>query len=229
MWSAKDGVPVVLHNETIKAATGLDGNVYDYTSHELHQIQAPYNSDPAEFRGAYIPTLEEVLATYADTTPILIEIKGYDQDSELSAKIVGLMDKYNCTNTCMIHSQNYQALRAVKKIDDSIQCGLIMAFVAGNCYDLPYVDFFSVEHTFLTQGMVNQLHLRGKRIYVWTVNNTDTASDLRTMAVDGIITDYPDDMASREFNINDTIDSLVDSNVPDVDGMSESKYQSGDF
>lgn len=38
VWSSKDGIPVVIHNETIMAATGKPGNVYDYTYEELQDI-----------------------------------------------------------------------------------------------------------------------------------------------------------------------------------------------
>lgn len=195
VWSSREGVPVVIHNETIKAATGEKGSIYHYSSEQLQKIPAPYAMNPADFPDAYIPTLEEVLKTYADSTPILIEIKGYHKDPQLPEKIINLMRKYECTSTCMIHSQSYEALRVVKELDPDIRCGLILAFVSGEYYDLPYVDFFSVEHTFLTRGMVRQLHLRGKKVYVWTVNHAASVGKLRSMSVDGIITDYPDSMA----------------------------------
>lgn len=229
VWSAKDGVPVVVHNETITAATGLKGNVYDYTSEELRNIPAPYSSDEKQFPNAYIPTLEEVLANYSQTTPILIEIKGYKQDPKLPAKIVALMDKYNCKESCMIHSGNYQALRAVKEIDDSIQCGLILAFVSGECYDLPYADFFSVEHTFVTQAMVNQLHIRGKKLYVWTVNREETAEEMRLLNVDGIITDYPDQMAQETETVSEMIDDVVEENIENLGNLPESTFDDGEY
>ena len=82
--------------------------------------------------------------------------------------IVALMEKYNCTETSMIHSGDYVALKAVKLCNPDIECGLIQAIVTGNCYDLPYADFLSVEHSFVTEKMIDQLHFRGKKIYVWT-------------------------------------------------------------
>jgi len=195
VWSTKDGIPVVVHNESIKAATGVDAFVYDYTYEELRQMPAPYSMSAEDFPDARIPSLEDVIATYADTTPLLIEIKGYKKDEELPAKIVALMEKYNCIDRSMIHSGDYAALRAVKLCNPNIKCGLIQAIVTGDCYDLPYVDFLSVEHSFVTTQMVNQLHNRGKKIYVWTVNRNDYISKLKALNVDGYITDYPDAIA----------------------------------
>lgn len=196
VWSTKDGVPVVIHNSSITQATGLSGNVYDYTYEELKNIPAPYKMDAKEFPNARIPSLEEVIATYAKTTPLIIEIKGYREDEQLPAKIVALMEQYDITSTSMIHSGNYAALKAVKMCNPSIKCGLIQALVTGNCYDLPYADFLSVEHTFVSKQMVNQLHKRDKEIYVWTVNYKESVDSLRTLSVDGYITDCPDDIAT---------------------------------
>lgn len=229
VWSSKDGIPVVLHNESIAAATGLDGEVYDYTYEELQKIPAPYDKDANEFEDARIPSLEEVLATYAASTPILIEIKGYGVDEYLPAKIVDLMDKYNCKYTSMIHSGNYQALKAVKECDPDIKCGLIQAIVTGDCYDLPYADFLSVEHTFVNRNMVSQLHKRGKEIYVWTINYDESADDLKLMGVNGLITDYPDDIAeyveAQNSIFKDSLELQINNGIKDI----QSEFEKGNY
>lgn len=215
VWSSKDGIPVVIHNETIKAATGLEGKIYDYTYEELQQIPAPYTYGVDSFPDARIPSLEEVLSNYSTSTPILIEIKGYKQDRELPAKIVALMEKYHCTESSKIHSGDYGALKAVKECNSQIECGLIQAIVTGNCYDLPYADFLSVEHSFVTNNMLNQLHKRGKKLYVWTVNYESSVNPLVSMDVDGIITDYPDDIAVAVKSEISLFDSLTNSVLED--------------
>jgi len=207
VWSTKDGIPVVIHNETIKDATGLPGNIYDYTYEELQNIPATYGWTEEEYKTERIPSLEEVISTYADSTPLLIEIKGYKKDEQLPAKIVALMEKYECSDTSIIHSGDYGALKAVKECNDNIKCGLIQAVVTGDCYDLPYADFLSVEHTFVNSQMVDQLHMRGKEIFVWTVNRTDSLEPLNTMAIDAYITDYPDTIA---WEIDEDEDSIWD-------------------
>lgn len=234
VWSSKDGVPVVLHNETITAATGLLGPVYDYTYEELCDIPAPYSKNPEEYPNARIPSLEEVIATYADTTPLIIEIKGYKKDDQLPAKIVALMEKYNITDTSMIHSGDYGALKAVKLINPNIKCGLILAIVTGDCYDLPYADFFSVEHTFVTSNMVDQLHKRDKEIYVWTVNYKESVDSLKSVIIDGYITDYPDDIAKdvkSDIELDDIVyDSFGIDNIDDFDQLGTmSEYDKGNY
>ena len=209
VWNTADGIPVVIHNASIEEATGVDAYVYDLTYAELQEIPAVYNYTVEEFPDARIPSLEEVLAAYADKKPILIEIKGYQQDPDLAADIVALMDKYDCKYTSMIHSGDYSALKAVKEIDPNIKCGLIQAVVTGNTYDLPYADFFSVEHTFITTNMISNIHKRGKKIYAWTVNYDSSAETLSAMNVDGLITDYPDTIAVYVATSNHLVTDVI--------------------
>lgn len=209
VWTSKDGIPVVVHNSTIEDATGVDKYVYDCTYEELQSLPAPYSMSEKDFPDARIPSLEEVIATYADRVPLLIEIKGFKQDPELPSRIVKLMKQYGCEYTSLIHSDNYGALKAVKEIDPNIQCGLILAMVTGNYYDLPYADFFSIEHTFVDEDIVSTLHRRGKEIFAWTVNYPESAEALEFTGVDGIITDVPDEIAEYVSDTNDLLDSIV--------------------
>jgi len=205
VWTSKDGIPVVIHNETIKDATGIDKKIYDCTYEELQKYPAVYSMDEKKFENARIPSLEEVIVKYAASTPLLIEIKGFKQDPELPAKIVALMEKYEITDTSLVHSGDYGALKAVKKENPNIQCGLIMAMVTWNFYDIPYADFFSLEHNFVNEDTVEKLHQRGKRVYAWTVNYDDSATKIALIGVDGIITDYPDDVEEYVSDENELV------------------------
>lgn len=231
VWSSKDGIPVVIHNESVKAATGLKGNIYDYTYEELCNIPAPYAMDINKFPEAKIPSLEEVISTYADSKPLIIEIKGYKIDEKLPEKIVELMEKYDCTETSMIHSSNYAALKAVKMCNPNIRCGLIQALVTGECYDLPYADFYSVEHTFVTSKMIREVHKRGKKLFVWTVNYSESIDSLNSKDVDGFITDYPDKIANAVSNELEHFDLFKESvPIESTDMFSaQSEFEAGNY
>ena len=71
----------------------------------------------------------------------------------------------------------------------------ILALGVGTYYDLPAADFFSVESTFITAGMVQQIHLRGKTISAWTIIRQQDAEKLLQLGVDDLITDKPEIIA----------------------------------
>lgn len=234
VWSTKDGIPVVIHNSSIHDATGIDKYVYECTYEELQKSPAPYSMSAEEFKDARIPGLEEVIKKYAGSTPLLIEIKGYEQDPQLPAKIVSLMKKYNCEYTSMIHSGSYKALEAVKKIDSNIYCGLILAVVTGNFYDLPYADFFSIEHTFVNRSIAANLSKRGKEIYAWTVNYSESADALKFSGVNGLITDYPENISHYYTDKNNLISNVIENKLDkffneDRAKTAESNYDSGQY
>ena len=80
----------------------------------------------------------------------------------------------------------------MKELDPEIETGYILALGVGSFYDLPEADFFSVEATFITSGMVQQIHKRGKTISAWTVNREEDASNMLSLGVDDVITDKPE-------------------------------------
>ncbi|MDO4199061.1 MAG: glycerophosphodiester phosphodiesterase family protein [Erysipelotrichaceae bacterium] len=57
--------------------------------------------------------------------------------------------------------------------------------------------------------MVRQLHLRGKKIYVWTVNYESSAQALKFMGVDGIITDMPDEISEYVAARNNLFETAI--------------------
>ena len=117
-----------------------------------------------------------------------------------------LIHAYDYGADCVVTSQSYETLCKVKELDPDITTGYILALGVGTYYDLPAADFFSVESTFITPGMVQQIHLRGKTISAWTVNRQEDASDLLSLGVDDIITDKPE-MVQQLMNADADLDN----------------------
>ena len=148
-----------------------------------------------QFTGSYIPTLEEVLALCKGKAELNIEIKPSTFTPTLEAETVQLIHAYDYGADCVVTSQSYETLCKVKELDPDITTGYILALGVGTYYDLPAADFFSVESTFITAGMVQQIHLRGKTISAWTINRQQDAEKLLQLGVDDLITDKPEIIA----------------------------------
>ena len=131
-----------------------------------------------------------------------------------SAEPVRLLRAYGFEGHCVITSQSYETLHKVKELAPDIPTGYILALGVGNYYDLPDADFFSVEHTFITSGMVNQIHLRGKTISAWTIAQEDDARHMMELGADDLITDKPDlvhELLRQNAEMDTTLLSLRDA------------------
>ena len=65
-----------------------------------------------------------------------------------------------------------------------------------------------METTFITSGMVNAVHLRGKTVSAWTIDREKVATHMLELGVDDLITDKPDmvqDLLARNQQVDDSL------------------------
>lgn len=214
----KDGVVMVTHDTNMRRCTGRNQNIYDLTYDEVRKLDAG-RWFGKKYAGTKVPTLEEVLDLCKGKIELNIEIKPNAATPELEAETLRIIREKGFENDCVITSQSYETLCKVKELAPGISTGYILALGVGSYYDLPAADFFSVESTFITSGMVQQVHLRGKTVSAWTVNREEDASDLLSLGVDDIITDKPGmvqqlmaedtDPDSKLVRVRDAIRSVI--------------------
>ncbi|MFV8222620.1 glycerophosphodiester phosphodiesterase family protein [Faecalibacterium hattorii] len=209
----QDGVAVVTHDTNLRRCTGKNAKVYDLTFAEIEQLDAG-SWFSTRFAGTRIPSLEEVLQLCQGKIDLNVEIKPSAATPTLEAETVRLLREYGFEGHCVITSQSYETLHKVKELAPDIPTGYILALGVGNYYDLPDADFFSVETTFITSGMVNQIHLRGKTVSAWTIDREEDAKHMMELGADDLITDKPDmvnELLSQNAEMDTTLLSLRDA------------------
>ena len=209
----KDGVAVVTHDTNLRRCTGKNAKVYDLTFAEIEQLDAG-SWFSSRFAGTRIPSFEEVLQLCQGKIALNVEIKPSAATPTLEAETVRLLREYGFEGHCVITSQSYETLHKVKELAPDIPTGYILALGVGNYYDLPDADFFSVETTFITSGMVNQIHLRGKTVSAWTIDREEDAKHMMELGADDLITDKPDmvnELLSQNAEMDTTLLSLRDA------------------
>ena len=206
----RDGVVVVTHDANLKRCTGKNAKVYDLTYAEVAQLDAG-SWFSSRFAGTKIPTLEEVLQLCQGRIGLNVEIKPSEVTPTLEAETIRLLREYGFdASNCVITSQSYESLHKVKELAPEYPTGYILALGVGNYYDLPDADFFSVETTFITSGMVNAIHLRGKTVSAWTIDREADASHMLELGVDDLITDKPEMVRNLLAQNQQMDDTLVD-------------------
>lgn len=208
-----DGYIVVMHDASAYRTTGVARNITDMTYEEVKKLDAGYWFSE-KYRGERVPSFEEVLKLVKNSPVSIklnVEIKSSADSSIAAGKVIELIKKYSMEQNCVITSFDYNALLAVKSMDEDIQTGYILSVAYGRFYENTNVDFFSVNASFLTKRTVDAIHNTGKQVYAWTANNDTSIKNLANKGIDNIITDEP--VMAREVvysrNTSETITNMI--------------------
>lgn len=188
----RDGEIVVIHDSSLRRTTDLTANIWDVSYEEIKDVDAgSYFGDDEAFAECTIPTLREVMEYTGGKIKLNIEIKLSDKEPHLVQKVAELIEEFEYKEDCYVTSMNYDALKQIKAIDENIKTGYVLTIAYGNFYNLDYCDAFSINSAYVNKKMVDAIHNRGKKIFVWTVNSSSKAKEMTEIGVDAIITDNP--------------------------------------
>ena len=186
----KDGVPVLLHDSSLKRTTGLKKNIYDTTYEVVAELDAGTWMDKS-FAGTRIPTLQEALENCKGRVMLNLDLKYRNDEEGLTEKVVALIEEYEMVWQCVITSTSLKCLEEVKELNPDIRTGYITYQLYSGLIENEAVDFFSMKSNLITKNILGTIHDNGKELIVWTVNSKTEIERLRRIGVDNIITDNP--------------------------------------
>lgn len=188
----RDGRLVVTHDANLKRTTGVNANTWDLTYGEIAGLDAGSSFSP-EYAGERIPLLEDVLSFARDNGMKLnIELKPTGHETGLEKAVADAIRAAELEDSCVVTSQAYSCLEALKAYDETIPTVYVMRFAYGGIDRLAAADSFSVEASSVTRALVSRVHNAGKSLYVWTVNTRKSITRMIELSVDNIITDNID-------------------------------------
>lgn len=190
-----DGIPIVIHDETINRTTDGTGWVKDLTVEELQQVDAGSWYSPA-FEGEKIPTLEEVLlflSSHDFQGALNIELKTDEIPYPGIEKTVWQMVKKHQPVFSIVYSSfNYETIERLLEVDESVEFALLFNKRGLNINQLPSgkkVHFWHPHRKLVPLLLKNQMRLP---LRVWTVNRTWEMRYFFKQNVDTIMTDFPE-------------------------------------
>ena len=149
-----------------------DGELVVFHDYRLDRIYGVHKRVRDSKRMAGMPTLRQVLRL---NFPLLLEIKGADPK-----RVRAAIGKRKDVIVFSIHTRKSEGFRN--------RFGLFARRIA---YP-PGARGLGLSRRLVTPAVVKQVHRRGWKLFVWTVNRREEMLRLRDWGVDGLITNYPD-------------------------------------
>jgi glycerophosphoryl diester phosphodiesterase len=187
-----DGVPVVMHDDTVDRTTNGSGAVRSYTLERIQELDAG--------GGQRVPTLDEVLQRYPDT-PCIIEIK----EPAASQPALEAVVRQDASDRVLIGSFVHAALRpfvaaglhrSASRRETALNwaASRIGLTVPGSGFEAFTVPERHRSFRIVDRALVRAARRARRPVHVWTVDDPADAERLRDLGVSGIITNYPSRM-----------------------------------
>lgn len=193
-----DGVPVVFHDDELDRLTdaparwGKDIALASKSLAELKQLDAGGWFAP-QFAGTRIATLEEALLAVCPTSAMMIERKAGD-----AATCVGLLRRVGFVDRVAVTAFDWQFLADCRALAPDLVLGALgTKELRPDQLDEAVRIGASVigwDDAHVTGELVEQVHRRGLRLWVWTVDDVARAKQLVSWGADGLITNVPSTM-----------------------------------
>lgn len=178
VWLSADKIPIVIHDKTIDRTTSKTGLVTDYSAKELQHLG--------------IPTLRDVFELVDNRCEINVEIKTFSA----TQAVLNLIARSTFEQSkILISSFDWNALQGVRFYDEDIRIGVLTETDLELA--MAFAKFIKAEaihpyYHLLTAENVKKIKEKGFKVFPWTINEPEDITFVKSLEVDGIITDFPE-------------------------------------
>jgi len=176
----RDGELIVFHDYRLNRICGVRGRVRHKTVAEIQRLNPQ------------VPALREVLAACRGKARVLIEIKRADPH-----KVAEVIAKLRMEREVVVFSLSVPRMKQFAAAAPGVpRFGLIARnplWALARLKASVDIEGLGISRRLVTSPrVVRQIHQRGWKVFVWTVNREVEMKKLAGWGVDGIITNYPD-------------------------------------
>ena len=173
-----DGVPVVIHDDTLHRTHGLRKRVADLTGHELDELG--------------VPSLRELFELMSSNELLLcLEIKG--SSSELAERCCEMVNEFSFEERVIVECFDL-------KVIDKIRTLKTAALFEPRIYtDQSLVNralrvgasVLALHHRLAKLPLIEKAKLAGLRVIVWTVDDPAWVARAQSLGIEALITNDP--------------------------------------
>jgi len=183
---SRDGVLVVIHDETVDRTTDGKGKVSDMSFDELKKLDAG--------AGQRIPSLQQAIDLARDRVRMDIEIK----EKGIEEGVVNTIVENGIERQCMVSSFSYGSIKRAKELYPALMTAAIMDRMPVDeerCFNA-LLDFdtriLMLSKKIAVKPFIGEARRRGFAIGIW---NADTAAEIEgfaAMSPEYLCSNYPD-------------------------------------
>ena len=207
---SRDGVPMVIHDATLKRTARIDQSVSELTAAQLQKIDvgswfAGQRPTDQKFAAEKLPSLTQVFELFAENEGVLyVEMKSDGPDGPaLAAEVVRLICESRMKQRVIVESFDLSAVREVKRIDFSIRTAALfeprLSRPISTVRRLKTVDAaldaaadeIALHHTLAGRPVVERALQRGLDVVVWTTDELRWISRAQSLGVKALISNDP--------------------------------------
>ncbi len=217
---AKDGGAVVFHDATLQRTALRDGNIADYTSAELGNVDIgswfnktnPRNASP-DFKLQRIPTLAETLEFLKEFKGLIyIELKCKDSEAgDLVAAVCSAVGKSKLSKQVIIKSFKMAVIPRVRLLCSGLRTAAlfapkIMTILRKEKHLVMIAKEFgaselSIHYSLATKKLMEKAGKRRLPVTIWTVDNPLWVKRGKKLGLNAIITNDPAKLLSKRGEI----------------------------
>ena len=175
---SRDGVPVIIHDETLQRTHGLRQRVVDMTAEELREVR--------------VPSLRELFELMVQNHMLLcLELKG--SSAKLAEECCRVVYEFSLNERVIVECFDLRVLQEVKGLRTAALFG------RGIQTDQVIIDralavgasVLAPHHSLVRRSLIEKAKLAGLTVVVWTVDSPAWVAQARSMGIEALITNDP--------------------------------------
>ena len=188
VFRCKSGEIVVFHDKKLDRLTNSSGYIEDLSYDSINKIKV---------MGKYrIPQLLEVIDILPNEIFLNIELKGEETSQKVNEIVTEFINRTESKlDRFIISSFNWKELEKFRLFNSKIPIAVLTDTSPLNAISVAKklnAVAINPNYKLLNKNTVNEIKKEGLKIFPYTVNSLSDIDKMKTLGVDGIITDYPE-------------------------------------
>ena len=190
VFKSKSGELIVYHDPSLSRLSNSNAFIEQISLDSIKKIEL--------IGGLSIPTLNEVIDIIPEKIFLNIELKGENTANETNKIIIKYLSKSNLNpSKFIISSFRWDELKKFRNINKDVPIAILVdsLYKIDNAIKLAKeinAVALNPNNNFITNQIVNKIQSNNIKVYPYTINTPKNIKRMKSMGVDGIITDFPE-------------------------------------